>query len=115
MDKNKALELWQNRFGHAVKSVDFTNDRIHRDAYNDKGNPNGWCIHHKQPISKGGNNDILNLEIVSMKTHDLIKDQTTFKIKDDLFEVHQIQNTEYAIFLIIDDELDERVDHYDFQ
>lgn len=113
MDKDKALEIWKARFGDAVKSVDFTNVRIHREAYKDNNNPNGWCIHYKQPLSKGGTHDISNIEIVSIESHLKINNKTIFTIDQDVFEVHHLDHNEYGIFLIQDDEIEARVDFYE--
>lgn len=96
--KDFALELWDERYGKQTQRVeDFAGYLMDKGAYNNRDNPFGWNIHHKQPLSNGGQDHYLNIEITSIYINDFAADKIVFMVDNEEYRVIKIEKPEYGI------------------
>ena len=104
INTKNALNLWEQTFGDEQYATDFSGALIRKDHYNDRtkttpftfktknktytvNHCTAWNIHHKRPLSKGGTNEVDNLEIINMEVHDRIENKTSFSINERSYHV----------------------------
>lgn len=75
---------------------------MRKSAYNDRNSQYGWNIHHKQPLTNGGDDHKLNIELTTITVNDLIEDKSVYNINGIVFETVMIQKPEYGIFRKVD-------------
>lgn len=113
INQTNALKLWEERYGNAHDIKDYTGRTIQKAHYGNNDIMYGWNINHKLPTSKGGSNSKLNLEIASIYVNSIAEDKTTYQIDDNTYQIKEVDNPEYGIFLLdaYNDEV-ERVDYH---
>ena len=68
----RALKVWYKQFGFANSGKDKTGEFVHKKNHSN-GN-NGWNVDHKKPLSKGGTDDMSNLQVLSAKENNIKAD-----------------------------------------
>lgn len=69
LDHQKAMSLWEQIFGDAIRAKDCKGRLMDKGAYGQTTSKYGWNVHHKKPKSQGGTDAFENLEPVHVKTH----------------------------------------------
>ena len=117
ISKEKALILWESRYGDHEVVEDFAGAWIYkedylesealREFYGDEESYNfGWGILYKKPLKFGGTETDDNLEIVHLENLEVIGEQKVFNINGITYEIKEIGHETYGIF----DEYDNRFD-----
>ncbi|MCU0104999.1 hypothetical protein N7603_04950 [Acholeplasma vituli] len=96
--RDEAMSLWNERYGDRTEVPDFAGYLMRKGAYNDRNSQYGWNIHHKQPLTKGGQDDKLNIELTSIYVNDTIANKTSYVIDDVIYETKRIKKPEYGIY-----------------
>lgn len=96
--RDEAISLWNERYGNKTEVADFAGYIMRKSAYNDRNSQFGWNIHHKQPLTKGGQDHKLNIELTSIHINDIIADKTSYVIDGIIYETIRIRKPEYGIF-----------------
>ncbi len=117
ISKEKALILWESRYGDHEVIEDFAGAWIYkedyldgetlREFYGDEESYNfGWGILYKKPLKFGGTETDDNLEIVHLENLEVIGEQKVFNINGITYEIKEIGHETFGIF----DEYDNRFD-----
>jgi len=97
-NKQKAMKLWESRYGNSFYAEDFGGNLMCREGYGKRnynrlinGNPIycGWNIHHILPKAKGGTNAQSNLLCTNFATNLEAGDRTTYWINDHRYQVQK--------------------------
>ncbi|MCL2184539.1 MAG: hypothetical protein FWB86_01620 [Treponema sp.] len=72
-DREKAMKVWEEKFGDVTRAKDETGLTIMRTAYEDTHSKFGWIIQHKISKNDGGTDEINNLKIVHVLVLDDIQ------------------------------------------
>ena len=100
INRKQALKMWDEIHGKTTqKAVDFAGRIIYKDSYGNGDNINGQNIDHIKPKSKGGKDDISNLQIVHLLTNQEKGDNyPNFKANDKEYEIKE-ENGKFKMFL----------------
>lgn len=118
INKEKALIIWESRYGDIEIVEDFAGAWIYKEDYLDadklrrfEGDEEsfnfGWGILYKKPLKFGGLETDDNLEIVHLENIETIGELKIFSINDVEYEIKEIGHETYGIF----DEYDNRFDY----
>ncbi|MFA6625247.1 MAG: hypothetical protein WCS80_05750, partial [Bacilli bacterium] len=80
MDKETALQIWQELYGDKEEAYDYASHKMRRDDFGNADCEFGWRIDHKQPLYNGGLDFGFNLVPASIDTMDLRGGRTSFKV-----------------------------------
>ena len=70
INRKQTLKMWDEIHGKTTqKAVDFTGRIIYKGSYGNGNIINGWNIDHIKPRSKGGKDNLSNLQIVHILTN----------------------------------------------
>lgn len=100
MDKNLALEIWNQYFGDRDAAYDFAAQPIKKDDFENENSNYGWTLDCIKPLSSGGLNTKVNLLPCSYITKNVRSEKSAFKIGNGLFEVRR--GKKYGTFTIYD-------------
>lgn len=118
MNKDKALIIWESRYGDNEIVEDFAGAWIYKEDYLDgdklrqfEGDEEsfnfGWGLLYKKPLKFGGSETDENLEIVHLENIETIGELKVFTINEVTYEVKEIGHDTHGIF----DEFDNRFDY----
>jgi len=79
---NVARKIWNHEFGSSEIGYDFAGWEVRKGAYGQNGSRFNWNIDHILPKSKGGTDDINNLQITHMDTNTERGNRNTFWLDD---------------------------------
>ena len=100
MDKNKALQLWEEKYGSREYVYDYAAQKIVKEDFEDESSSYSWTIDFIKPLTSGGFNQSSNMMICSALTKKLRQDKSTFRIGNALFEVRK--GKKYGTFALYD-------------
>ena len=100
MDENKALQLWEEKYGSREYVYDYAAQKIVKEDFEDESSSYSWTIDFIKPLTSGGFNQSSNMMICSALTKKLRQDKSTFRIGNALFEVRK--GKKYGTFALYD-------------
>lgn len=89
MDKNKALQLWEEKYGSREFVYDYAAQKIVKEDFEEESSSYSWTIDFIKPLTSGGFNQSSNMMMCSVLTKKLRQDKSTFRIGNALFEVRK--------------------------
>jgi hypothetical protein len=96
MDKNKALEIWEEFFGDRAVAYDFASHPMKKEDFQNKDSHYGWDIDEKKPYLNRPDNYLP----CSINTINFRQKKSSFKVGNNIFEVRK--GKVYGTFSIYD-------------
>ena len=100
MDKNKAYQLWEERFPNRDYVYDYAAQKIVKEDFENEASSYSWTIDFIKPLSSGGFNQESNYLICSTLTKMLRQNKLSFRIGNAVFEVRK--GKRYGTFSLFD-------------
>ena len=100
MDKNKAYQLWEERFPNRDCVYDYAAQKIVKEDFENEASSYSWTIDFIKPLSSGGFNQESNYLICSTLTKMLRQNKLSFRIGNAVFEVRK--GKRYGTFSLFD-------------
>ena len=100
MDKNKAYQLWEERFPNRDYVYDYAAQKIVKEDFENEASSYSWTIDFIKPLSSGGFNQESNYLICSTLTKRLRQNKLSFRIGNAVFEVRK--GKRYGTFSLFD-------------
>ena len=100
MDKNKAYQLWEERFPNRDYVYDYAAQKIVKEDFENEASSYSWTIDFIKPLSSGGFNQESNYLICSTLTEMLRQNKLSFRIGNAVFEVRK--GKRYGTFSLFD-------------
>ena len=98
--KEKAQQLWKERYGDETIAKDFHGNYMHIEGYGKRDFLKkidghivkcGWNLHHKKPKSLGGGYTKDNLICTNIITNEMAGNKTTYWIGGKKFQIKKIE------------------------